>query len=171
MIKTPGHSDFFSDEREDSEASTVNGNVYDPLLINATGKQRTKTERKDKLIPTKENDQFTNTSTQAELIKTVTDSKAELCTYDIKLKDITLKEFLEILDARLQNNTAEIVNEILQKQYLGNVISNNRPFYKLQPRAHTRSLVSFSDSGMSSDSGVSYHSSPSIYADSPSNYV
>ena len=155
---------FFSDERDDIEASTVNGNVYDPLLDNATRKQKAKIERKDKLIPTKEKYQFTNTSTQTELIEAVTDTKAELCTNDIKLKDITLKEFLEILDARLQNNTAEIVNEMLQKQYLDNGISNNRPVNKLQPSAHTKSLVSFSDSGMSSDSGVSYHSLPALPA-------
>ena len=166
-----------SDESEDSDASGISDTVCDPFLNNATRKRKAKAERKDTLLSSKENDQLTNSFTQTDCFKETTDAKAELHSDDIKLKDITLNEFLNILVDRLQINAKQSVNGVRQQHYSDNGIStnigvnNNIPINEimnLQPRAHTMLHVSASDSGMYSDSGYTMHPG---HADAPSNYV
>ena len=166
-----------SDESEDSDASSISDHVCDPFLNNATRKQKAKTERKDTLLSSKENDKLTNSFLQTDSFEETTDAKAELHSDDIKLKDITLNEFLNILVDRLQINAKQTVNGLRQQNYSDDGIStsigvnNNIPIREiinLQPRAHTVLHVSASDSGMYSDSGYTLHPG---YADAPSNYV
>ena len=172
---------LISDESDENESSSENDHVHDPLLNNTkpTRKQRSKIERKDMLIQTKDEDHSRNSSTQTNLIEETTPVKNELRTSAIKLNDITLNEFLEILNVRISNDVTHTIKETFPQRYgdygiLSNLSArSNIPVNKLvnlRPRAHTRLHESASDSGLSS--GSEYTNSLSAwYADAPSNYV
>ena len=155
--------------------------MYDPLLNNTkpTRKQYAKVERKDRLIQTKDEDHSRNSSTQTNLIDETAHAKNDIQAGVIKLKDITLNEFLEILNTRISNDVTQTIKETFPQRYgdygiLSNLSTrSNIPVNKLinlRPRAHTRLHESASDSGLSSSSEYT-NSLSAWYADAPSNYV
>ena len=155
--------------------------MHGPLLNNTKPirKQKSKVERKDMPTQTKVEDHSRNSSSHTNLIEETTPVKNELRTDAIKLNDITLNEFLEILNVRISNDVTQTIKETFPQRYgdygiLSNLSArSNIPVNKLvnlRPRAHSRLHESAADSGLSS--GSEYTNSLSAWsADTPSNYV
>ena len=155
--------------------------MCDPLLNKTTPimKQKFEVEKKDMLNQAKEKDHPRNSSTQTNLIKETTHVINDFQTDAIKLKDITLNDVLEILNAKITNDVTQTIKKTLTQRYGDHSILSNlsprssNPINELEhirPRAHTRLHEFASDSGMYSN--PKYMQSLSAwYANAPPNYV
>ena len=140
-------------------------------------KQEAKVERKDKGIQAKEEENTQQSPTQTDSIGQTSNMKTGIKNGDIKLSEITLNEFLDVLKNRIPSEVIQAFpNPCSYADYngLANVSArNNVPINELVnilPQTHTRFCESASDSGMYSNSGYIRYPMSALYSDAPSNY-